>query len=60
MIIFESSIANEYHRDLENIEDIPNRECINKINKGINLGAWTYVGKESSLSHINEKHTVET
>ena len=60
MIRFESSFANEYHRYLENIEDIPNKECINKINKGIKLRAWTYVWKERALSQITEKHTAET
>ena len=60
MIRFESSFENEYHRDLENIADIPNRECINKINKGIKLRAWTYVEKEPTLSHITKKHTAKT
>ena len=60
MIRFESSFANEYHWDLKNIADIPNRECINKINKGKKLRAWTYVGKEPALSQIIEKHTAET
>ena len=50
MIKFESFVANEYHRDMENIQDIPNRECTNKINKGIKLRAWTYVGKKPALS----------
>ena len=60
MIKFESSFANEYHRDLENITDIPNKECINKINKVIKLWAWTYVGKEPALSQITEKHIAES
>ena len=60
MIKFESFVANEYHRDMENIQDIPNIECTNKINKGIKLRAWTYVGKEPTMSHIIEKHTTET
>ena len=60
MIRFESSFANEYHKDLENIADIPNKECIKKINKGIKLQAWTYVGKEPALYQITKKHIVES
>ena len=42
------------------ITDIPNKECINKIKKGIKLRAWTYIGKELGLFQITEKHIAES